>query len=158
MRNKFSILTIATVCFLALACEKSKDFVADNTDATSTGYRPVSTNLIQDLNANPIRNLGTAVSSPTVHAAGSTIKTELQFFSQSPIKEINFYNTIGTGAKTKVATFPYQSAFSQSKRADTLIINYVVPTAASGTNIRLDYEIVNQNALTLNRTAFIRVQ
>ena len=44
-------------------------------------------------------HLGT---SATSYAAGVTIKAEVTFFSQSPVKETELYNTIGTGTKTRI--------------------------------------------------------
>ena len=158
MTNRVIIFALAAFCLLMAACEKSKDFVADNTTPTATGYRPVSTNTLQDLSGSTRRNLGTTAAAATTFPAGATFNTELQFFSESPVKEINLYNTIGAGSKTKVATYPYKSAFSESKRADTLLVPYTMPTAASGTTIRLDYEIVNVNTLSLTRTAYVKVQ
>jgi hypothetical protein len=151
---KSTLLIMAFVAgFSFIACEKPKDFIADNTTPSGVGYRPVSTNPLRIVTATPVRDLNNATL-----AAGTAFQTELQFFSESPVKEINFYSTVGTGAKTKVATFPYKAAFSQIKRMDTLLVPYTVPTAASGTSIKLDYELVNENALTLVRPATIKVQ
>ena len=50
-------------------------------------------------------------------------------------------------------------AFSNSKRLDTLLVSYTIPTEpASNTVIRLDYEIKNQNSLSATRTAYVKVQ
>ena len=57
-----------------------------------------------------------------------------------------------------VTTSPYASAFSQSKRLDTLLVPYSVPTATAGTVVKLEYEILNQNALKTTRTAYVKVQ
>jgi hypothetical protein len=140
------------------ACDKSQDFLRDNTTPTGVGFAPTSNNTLQDVTANPIKTLGTTSSTATAYAAGASFKTELTFFSQSPIKEINLYNTIGTGTRTLVTTSPYVSAFSQSKRLDTLLVQYSVPAATVGTVVKLDYEILNQNALKTTRTAYVKVQ
>jgi hypothetical protein len=140
------------------ACDKSQDFLRDNTSPTGTGYAPISNNTLQDVTASPIKNLGTGTSSATVYAAGATFKTELTFFSQSPVKEINLYNTIGSGARTLVSTSPYASAFSQRKRLDTLLVPYTVPVATAGTVVKLEYEILNQNTFKATRTAYVKVQ
>ena len=153
MKSTVLIMAFVAVLFTFIACENQKDFIADNTTPTGVGYRPVSTNPLRIVTATPVRDLNNATL-----AAGTTFQTELQFFSESPIKEISFYSTVGTGAKTKVATYPYKAAFSQIKRMDTLLVPYTVPTAVSGTSIKLDYELVNENALTLVRPATIKVQ
>jgi hypothetical protein len=140
------------------ACDKSQDFLRDNTTPTGVGYAPTSNNTLQDVTANPIKNLGTSSSTATGYTAGASFKTELTFFSQSPVKEINLYNTIGAGARTLVTTSPYAPAFSQSKRLDTLLVPYNIPAASAGTVVKLDYEILNQNALKTTRTVYVKVQ
>lgn len=151
MKNKIFMLSIVAACFLA-ACEKSKDFVEDNTVPTGTGSRPVS--------SNPFRIAGTTTTLDGAKlASGSTFSTELQFFSESKVKEINFYSTVGAAAKNKETTFPYQPAFSKFKGCDTLLIPYTVPAGlTSNTSIKLEYEIINENTLSLTRTATIKVQ
>jgi hypothetical protein len=158
MKRLFIILIIFCTTFF-VACDKNNDFLEQNTTATGVGYAPVSNNTLQDVTANPVKNLGTTTSSATVYPAGANFKTELTFFSQSPVKEINLYNTIGSGARTLVGTWPYAPAFSNAKRLDTLLVPYTVPTATSGTVIKLEYEIKNVNALSVVRgPVYIKVQ
>lgn len=148
---------IIALSLIITACEKDKNFIADNTINTGVGYVPVSTNTLQDVSVIPVRTLATSSGTATAFTGGTTFKTELTFFSQSPIKEINLYNTIGTSARTLVTTIPYAPAFSQSKRLDTLIVPYTVPaSAAIGTVIKLEYEILNTNALSVIRTVFVK--
>jgi hypothetical protein len=156
--NLKKIITIALFSIGAIACEKSQDFLAENTTPTGAGYAPVSANTLQDVTATPIKNLGTTSAGATAYPAGSTFKTELTFFSQSAVKEINLYNTVGSGTKTLVNSIPYAPAFSNTKRLDTLLVPYTVPTGTAGTVIRLDYEIKNVNSLATTRTAYVRIQ
>ena len=133
------------------SCTKSKDFIADNTTPTGIGSRPVSTN--------PLRDLAAAANlDGRTYTVGSSFTTEIQFFSESPIKEINLYNTIGSGARTKIGTWPYAPAYSQIKRMDTLLVTYTMPAAPVSTKIKLEYEILNQNALNLIKTATVTVR
>src|SRR5215831_17580693 len=118
--NIVPLVFSAVVCLIACN-KKSQDFLRDNTTPTGVGYAPISNNTLQDVTANPLVNLGSSSSSANAYAKGATFKTELTYFSQSPIKEINLYNTVGTGARTLVNTWPYAPAFSQSKRLDTLL-------------------------------------
>lgn len=156
MKNIFFCITLLVV-FTAglLSCEKSKDFIADES-TRSGGYLPVSTNALLDVNNNT--TIGTSATS-TKYAPGAVVKTELQFFSVDPIKEINLYETVGSGTKTKVgASIPYAAAYSPVKKLDTLLVSYTVPSAASGTTIKLDYEIMNINTKSITRTASFKVQ
>jgi len=132
------------------ACKKAQDFNRDYAIPTGVGAYPVSSNTLVDVATN--RNLGT-VNLP----AGYTATTELQFFAQDPLKEVNLYSTVATGARTKVGTWPYKAAYSQLKRLDTLLVPYTMPAAASNTSIKLDYEFLNQNGLTLLRTVTVKV-
>jgi hypothetical protein len=124
MKQSIIILLLGTG--LLMACEKSVDFIGDNTTVTGVGSYPIS---------------------------------ELWYFSNTPIREINLYATVGAGARTKVFTKPYAPSFSAIKRSDTLLIPYTVPAATpSNTGIKLDFEILNENALSLVRSGWLRVQ
>src|ERR1044071_2640394 len=150
MKNIIQIFILTAVAIF-YSCTKSKDFIADNTTPTGIGSRPVSTN--------PLRDLAAAANlDGRTYTVGSSFTTEIQFFSESPIKEINLYNTIGTGARTKIGTWPYTPAFSQIKRMDTLLVTYTMPAAPVSTKIKLEYEILNQNALNLIKTATVTVR
>lgn len=135
---------------LAAACKKSQDINRDYAVPTGKGSYPVSSNTLVDMSTN--KNLGTVNLN-----GGYTFSTELQYFSQEPVKEINLYSTVGSGARTKVTTIPYAPAYSNLKKLDTLLVPYTIPTGqAAGTSIRLEYEIVNQNTLNLIRTVTVK--
>jgi len=156
MKNTSYIIILLVAVLASLAsCEKSTDFIADES-TPSGGYLPVSTNALIDVANNT--TIGTTATS-TKYAPGAEVKTELQFFSVDPIKEINLYNTVGTGARTKVgASIPYAKAYSPIKKLDTLLVPYIVPAGtASGTTIKLDYEIMNVNTKSIVRTASFKV-
>ena len=149
MKKTFFYAIIAAALVIA-ACKKSQDINHDYAIPTNKGSYPVSTNALVDLATN--RNLG------TINLAGGyTFNTELQYFSQEPVKEINFYSTVGSGARAKITTIPYAPAYSNLKKLDTLLIPYTIPTGqAAGTSIKLEYEIVNQNTLNLIRTVTVK--
>lgn len=154
-KNKFILIILLAVAFSA--CDKSQDFLRDNSSPTGVGYAPVSNNAVLDYNFTPPRTIGTSASGATSYAAGSNIRAELTFFSQSPVKETLFFNTIGAGTKTLVTTIPYSPAFSALKGVDTLLVPYTVPASAPvNTVIRLDFEIVNVNGLKVVRTVYVR--
>ena len=146
MKKNF-LYTMAAAVLVISACKKSQDINRDYAIPTGMGSYPVSSNALVDLSTN--KTLGTDNLS-----GGYLFNTELQYFSQDPVKEINLYSTVGTtGARTKVSTIPYAAAYSNMKKLDTLLIPYTIPTAlAVDTKIKLEYEIVNQNTLNLIRT------
>ncbi len=151
MKNTYLFILFVIAASSIVSCEKSKDYIKDQ--SVSMGlYLPVSTNALVDMADNLAINARS-------YAAGATFKTELQFFSVDPVKEINLYETIGTGAKNKVNTYPYASAYSNIKKLDTLLVPYTVGAAlTSGTSIKLDYEILNVNTKSVVRTATIKVK
>ena len=157
MKAILKISLLLTIITGVVACTKSKDLTQDNTKPTGVGYAPVSANPLQDVTAIPIKTLATTTGSAAAYAAGSMFKTELTFFSQSPIKETTLSATIA-GTKTLVTTIPYAPAYSKNKSLDTLLVTYTVPTATSGTVIRLDYQIMNVNTLNIVRTVYVKVQ
>ncbi|GGK70747.1 hypothetical protein ACD591_04260 [Rufibacter glacialis] len=151
------------LCGLALsglsltACYDEPDFIADNTTPTGVGSAPVSANELFDLATNTA--ISTANNANTrQYAPGTEIRYELQFFSESPVKEINVYQTVGAGARTKVKTYPYAPAFSKVDRTDTLVVSYTVPQAPPETNVRIETEVLNQNNLNVIRTLWIRIR
>ncbi|NML19740.1 hypothetical protein HHL16_02590 [Pseudoflavitalea sp. G-6-1-2] len=153
---QYITLALCTLAAIA-ACKKSKyDFVRDNSTPTGVGSVPVSSNGLIDMATQ--KTLATSRTDATAYDASATFNTELQFFSESPVKEINLFNTVGAGAKEKYSTIAYQKAFSTIKRLDTLLVPYTLPTGASGTVIRLDYEILNQNNLNVIRTIYVKLK
>ncbi len=132
------------------ACTKTQDINRDYAIPTGKGAYPVSTNTLLDMSNN--KTLGA-----DSLAGGYSFKTELQYFSQDPVKEINLYSTVGTGARMPVSTTPYAAAYSNTKKLDTLLVSYTVASGlAKGTAIKLDYEILNLNGLNLIRTVTVR--
>lgn len=162
MKNIFVFTSALFLALCIVSCEKSKDFIADNTTETGKGYRPVCGNTLQYMNSFTKRSIsiGTSSSGATAFPADTTFHTELQFFSQSPIKQFELYNTVGSTARTLVGTWPYKAAFSETKRIDTLLVPYTMPSVASGTVIKLEYDIVNENGLKLlaPRTVYVKVK
>ncbi|MFC6996988.1 hypothetical protein [Rufibacter roseus] len=148
---------IAFSAFSLTACYDEPDFIADNTTPTGVGSAPVSGNELRNLATNT--NFSTANNANTnKFAPGTELRYELQFFSESPIKEINVYETVGAGTRTKVKTYPYVPAFSKTDRTDTLIVSYTVPQAPTGTNVKVDTEVLNQNNLNVVRSFWLRVE
>jgi len=158
MKKLIIFCVAASFAAILWSCEDKKDFIADNTTPTGVGSVPISNNTLQDVTANPLITLGTTTTGATAYTAGSTFKTELTYFSESPIKQIDLYSTVGTGARSLVTSIPYAPAFSNSKRLDTLLVPYTVPTAAVGTVIKLEYQILNVNTLNVIRTAYVKLK
>ncbi|RNI22433.1 hypothetical protein [Rufibacter latericius] len=157
--KRLSIYTflLAFGTLLLTACYDEPDFIKDNTTPTGKGSAPVSANDLRDLSTNT--SISTSNNASTSqYTAGTQIRYELQFFSQSPVKEINVYETVGAGTRTKVSTYPYVPAFSQTDRTDTLIVTYTVPQAPVGTNVKIETEVLNQNNLSVLRTLWIRLK
>ncbi|WP_207434105.1 hypothetical protein [Sabulibacter ruber] len=153
----FYALLLAFGSFFLTACYDEPDFIKDNTTPTGVGSAPVSANELRDLNTNAAISTSNNATT-TKYTAGTEIRYELQFFSESPVKEINVYETVGTGQRTKVRTYPYQPAFSKTDRTDTLIVSYTVPQAPVDTNVKIETEVLNQNNLNVIRTLWIRLK
>jgi hypothetical protein len=76
----------------------------------------------------------------TTQRAGAAITVELQYWSATPISEIQLLQAISrtqSGVVTRdtsvVSTRPYQAAFSQTKQCDTLLLTYTVPVLTRST-------------------------
>ncbi|MEJ7737874.1 MAG: hypothetical protein WKF97_10645 [Chitinophagaceae bacterium] len=150
--KSYAFLVGSVMAIVLFACTKNDEFINENVTNTGVGYYPLSANTLVDMATNSNINNAT-------YSTGATFRTEIQFISQSPVKEINLYATVGTGMRTKQSTYPYAPAYSATKGTDTLLVPFTVPTGLNaGTSIRLEYEILNQNNLNLIRLATIRTR
>lgn len=132
-----------------IGCTKSTDFLRDHIK-TNVGSVPVSSNALLDMATNK---------APGSYTAGTSFKTELQYFSENPITEINLYNKIGSNPKLKVLSLPHIPAYSRLKSADTVLIPYMIPVGTPvGTSIVLDYEIATNINLNIVRSITIKVK
>jgi hypothetical protein len=127
--SKFLIL--ATLIGI-VSCYKEPDWFAENTTSQDK-FAPFIY----------MYALDSASFTPGVRA-----KVLLEYWCIDPIKEIRLYEsrgaTITTGARTLVATIPYQKAFSQIRQMDTLVTQYTVPASdPKGTRIWLHAEGVS---------------
>jgi hypothetical protein len=143
-------LVTLVVCGL-LACKKETDFVPENT-SVALGFYPVSANTLVDL-----INGGGSIENQT-YTANTPLAFELQYWSDAPIKEINFYQKVGTASRERLFNKPYVPSFSKIKSADTLVINYTVPQVPAATSIQLEAEIVNENTLKVIRALNIKTK
>jgi hypothetical protein len=141
---------------VVMSCEEKQDFHRDNVTPTGLGSAPVSNNALIDYAFTPPKSLATTTGAATAYAGNAVIKAELTFFSLSPMKETQLFQTI-SGTKTLVSTIPYQAAFSAVKGLDTLLVPYTVPTTAPlNSSIRLDFEIISANGLKAIRTVYVK--
>jgi len=144
---------IITVVLGTTACTKATDFVADNTTPTGVGSYPVSSNALTDTITKKAIN-----GNSTDFTVNKLLVFELQFFSPSPIKEVDVYATVGTTARVQILNWAYTSQYSSIKKLDTLLINFTVPNVASGTSIKLEADVVNVNGLSLtNATNGVKI-
>lgn len=95
----------------------------------------------------------------TTVAAGTSIQLDLRYWSDDPIDKINLRSAVGTGAQEIVSSTPYQKAYSQISRTDSLLLTYPVPSGlATGTSIAIEVEVVNKNTLTRKTVLTLKVQ
>lgn len=143
----FILLFITGALVTALAgCKKNapNQWLLDNT--TLIGYNPVIASF-------------TTVPASTTATAGSTIKLDLRYWSQDVIDKVNLNATVGTNAKQTISTTPYQKAYSNVSRTDSLLLQYQVPAGtAPGTTIVVEAQVVNKNTLTISSTLNLKVQ
>lgn len=137
-------LAFTTICFTA--CEKDADqWLKDNT--TVIGKLPIITSFrITPTQAN---------NNVTV---GQNVKLDLRYWSQDPIDKIELKATVGTGTIQTVSTTPYQSAYSNVSKTDSLILNYTVPNVAVGTAIAMQVVVTNKNTLTKSTNLALTVR
>lgn len=144
----YKLLFITGVVAAALSGCKKPDpnqWLEDNT--TVIGYNPV------------IATFTTVPANTTTAAAGSTVKLDLRYWSDSPIDKVNLNATVGTAAKQTITTTAYQKAYSTVSRTDSLLMQYQVPAGtATGTTIVVEAQVINKNTLTVASTISLKVQ
>lgn len=103
--------------------------------------------------------LQNALGNATKYAVGETVTFELQFAPQTdPVKQIVILQKVEPGRdSTVVQTIPYAPAYSRIKRADTLVVRYVVPQAANKALVRVDARVDSNNGQTKLRTFYFRI-
>lgn len=143
--NKLIILlALITICFTA--CEKDADqWLKDNT--TVIGKLPV----IAAFRITPTQANNNVT-------AGQNIKLDLRYWSDDPIDKIELKATVGTGTVQTVATTPYQSAYSNVSKTDSLILNYTVPNVSVGTAIAMQVVVTNKNTLSKSSNLALTVR
>jgi hypothetical protein len=126
--------------------------VAEIITPTDKGFYPVSGNTFIDLIN------GSSFSTNRQYVQNTKIAFELQYWSESPIKEINLYRTVGKSAREKIYNKPYAevAAWSKLKETDTLVFQYTMPPVTELTTVKLDVEIINENTLSLIRSITIQ--
>ncbi|HLK96706.1 MAG TPA: hypothetical protein VK364_02960, partial [Hymenobacter sp.] len=96
----------------------------------------------------------------TKYAPGEVIPIELQFAQQgAPIQEIRVYQRIEPNSdSTVVQTLPAsRAAFSRIRNADTLVVNFVMPSGPNKTRVRFSAQVVSANGLTKTRAVNFRL-
>ncbi len=121
------------------SCYEQQDPLDELIEATGNHY-PVIANI------RTLENQGY----PVELEPNGEINIELQYWSIDPIREIQITEQIGENTATLIATIPYSAAFSERAGTDTLVFTYTVPATAGGSEISLDFEVINENSLVVN--------
>ena len=141
MKNLILSSLILSTILLLSSCYKSTNWLNDNVDSTGKFYPNVLINTLDS----------------ATYSANGKVRLYIEYWSKDKMKTVNFYDSVGTAARKLVFSTPYAPAYSSFKKSDTLVYNYTVPaSAASGTTIRVDAVIENENGLTKvsNRLSF----
>jgi len=149
MKKRMSIYTTGLFAAMLLlsACKKNDadQWLKDN--VTVIGKVPV----VASFTVKPPQT--------TTVVAGTSIQLDLRYWSDDPIDKINLRSAVGTGAQEVVSATPYQKAYSQISRTDSLLLTYPVPSGlVTGTTIAVEVEVVNKNMLTKKNVLNLKVQ
>ncbi|MFP4293399.1 MAG: hypothetical protein ACLFQ0_17310 [Cyclobacteriaceae bacterium] len=144
---KLSKLLLAfCLILLTVACDEDSDQVLKDIIKEDLGYLPVITSF--------------SLSSPSATAvqAGSSLTFDLRYWSEADIREIRLLSAVGDAEPTLIDTFPYESAYSSVSRTDSLMMNYQLPAnLPSGTEIRFDAVVINENENSRTRSASLTI-
>ena len=145
--KKTTMLYLAAIFGILSACDRTEDPIYQK--VTDDHYPAVVSNT----------NFVTPSVPTAGYAKGTALKIEFNFISVDPIKEIQFYEKVATADSVLISTKPYVAAFSKLKNCDTLVYDYVVPSAPeSGTSVVFRGRVVNQNGLTKDRTFTYKIK
>jgi len=123
------------------SCYKESNFLDENTTTEDKNFPVVAT---------------FAVTNGATFKVGDAIKTELNYWSIDPIKEIRLYQTVAGVREIKV-TKPYAAAFSKQSQTDSLLMEFPMPQLAVGTEVSVQAEVVNDNGL-MRLSSIIKVK
>lgn len=96
----------------------------------------------------------------TKYAAGEIVPVELQFTGQeSAVQEVRIFQRIEPATDSAVVQTlaGNRAAFSRRKNVDTLIVNFVMPTGANKSRVRMSALVVSENGLTKTRSVNFRL-
>ena len=96
----------------------------------------------------------------TKYAPGEVVPIELQFAQQdAPIQEIRVYQRIEPSPDSAIVqTLPAsRAAFSRRKFADTLVVNFIMPSGPNKSRVRFSAQVVSANGLTKTRSVNFRL-
>ncbi|WP_353132218.1 hypothetical protein [Pseudopedobacter sp.] len=135
MKAKLKYISLIMMSLILMSCEKDADqWLKDNIKII--GKVPVITSFTV-----------TPAQADNKVPAGQTIKLDLRYWSEDPIDKIELKAAIGAGAYQLVESKPYQKAYSNVSKTDSLIFNYPVPNVAVGTEINMEVTVLNTNTL-----------
>lgn len=136
MKAKLIYISFIMMSMVLTSCEKDADqWLKDNVKII--GKAPVITGFSI-----------TPAQADNKVPAGQTIKLDLRYWSDDPIDKIELRSAVGTGAAYQlVESRPYQKAYSNVSKTDSLIFNYSVPNVAVGTEINMEVTVLNTNTL-----------
>lgn len=142
---KYLIALLALpICFTA--CEKDADqWLKDN--VTVIGKLPV----IAGFSITPTQANNNVT-------AGQNVRFDLRYWSDDSIDKVELKATVGTGTQRTVSTTPYQSAYSNVSKTDSLLLNYTVPNVSVGTTINMQVVVTNKNTLTKSSNLVLTVR
>lgn len=134
IKIKYSFLAVLFSSIMLSSCFEEDNFLDDNLTLTGNHF-PVIASF--------------SVDTKSVYVINEVVTDAiLSYWTEGSIKQINVYNTIGSGTKDIVSTTPYSANFIDSLRTDVFVFDYDIPNVEPRTSIKIEVEVENVNGLT----------
>ncbi|GGW86033.1 hypothetical protein [Salegentibacter mishustinae] len=133
MKNIAKILLSGLIAITAISCYSDDLWLEENVEETGR--------------STPI--IASFTTSDEDYSSGSEITLDLRYWSNDSIEQVDFFAQVdGHPELDDLRVFPYEEAYSELSRTDSLLINYTVPDVPSGTEFEFQVVVRNVNGLT----------
>ena len=133
MKNITKILLSGLIAIGVSSCYEDDNWLDENMEETGRSTPVIASFTTADEDYSP----------------GSEITLDLRFWSNDSIEQVDFFAQVdGHPELDDLRVFPYEEAYSELSRTDSLLINYTVPNVPSGTDFEFQVVVRNVNGLT----------
>lgn len=133
MKTIFKALLLGFITVSISSCYNDDNWLDDNMEETGRSVPMIASFTTSDED----------------YSSGAEITLDLRYWSNDDIEQIDFFAQVeGHPELDDLRVIPYEEAYSELSRTDSLLITYTVPDVPSGTDFGFQVVVKNENGLT----------